>query len=139
MCLKLFLIHPRWYTLQHLNPVMVLNFVFKIHTAKVDWPVTFKRSGQARSKGRDLLFLVSQQNLNPSSWSIWHTNNCQKQISYEKVTAPKSTEGQKFKKNKPSNTNTSKASSQTFKNFLVGCSIANRVQRWFVELQVAFL
>jgi hypothetical protein len=34
------------------------------------------------------LFLVSKQNLNPSSWYIWHTNNYQKQIKNDKVTAP---------------------------------------------------
>jgi hypothetical protein len=31
---------------------------------------TFKRSGQAGSKGRAPLFLVSKQNLNASSWRI---------------------------------------------------------------------
>jgi hypothetical protein len=31
---------------------------------------TLKCSGQARSKGRAPLFLVSKQNLNPSSWHI---------------------------------------------------------------------
>jgi hypothetical protein len=51
---------------------------------------TRKCSGQAGFKGRAPLFLVSTQNLNPSSWRIWHTNNCWKGIRNEKVTAPQS-------------------------------------------------
>ncbi len=59
---------------------------------------TLKRSRQARSKGRALLFLASQQNLNPSYWHIWHTKNCQKQSRFEKVTTPQSRGGQELKK-----------------------------------------
>ncbi len=48
--------------------------------------------------GRAPLFLVLKQNLNPSSWHIWHTNNCQKRIRNEKVAAPQSKGGQELKK-----------------------------------------
>jgi hypothetical protein len=41
---------------------------------------TLKCSGQARSKGKALLFLTSKQNLNPSDWRI---TNCQKQSKIE--------------------------------------------------------
>jgi hypothetical protein len=63
---------------------------------------TFKRSGQARSKGRALLLVMSKQNLNPSYWCIWCTKNCQKRNKIEKVTDPK-VEGFKNSKNKPLN------------------------------------
>ncbi len=36
--------------------------------------------------------LGTKQNLNSSSWHIWHTNNCQKWIKNEKVTATQSKE-----------------------------------------------
>jgi hypothetical protein len=41
---------------------------------------TLKHSGQAGSKERASLFLVSKQNLNPFSWRIGHTNNSKKWI-----------------------------------------------------------
>jgi hypothetical protein len=46
---------------------------------------TLKRLGQAESKGRAPLFLVSKQNLNPSYWHIWHTKSCPKWNRIEKV------------------------------------------------------
>ncbi len=52
------------------------------------------------------------------------------------VMAPQSKGGQKLKK-KPSNT--TKANSQTCKKFLVCCFVVTKVQRQFVEVQVAFL
>ncbi len=54
--------------------------------------------GQAGSKGRAPLFLVSKQNWNLSCWHIWHTNNCWKQIRNEKVTTFKSKRVQELKK-----------------------------------------
>ncbi len=51
--------------------------------------------------------------------------------------APQNIGGSKTQKNKPPNV--SKVSSQTPTKFLVCISITIRVQRWFVELQVAFL
>ncbi len=39
---------------------------------------TFKRLGQARSKGRALLFLVSKQNLNRYYWHILHIKSNEK-------------------------------------------------------------
>jgi hypothetical protein len=49
---------------------------------------TLKCSGQAGSKGRALFFLVSQPNLNASSWGIWRTKNCPKLIRNEKIMVP---------------------------------------------------
>ncbi len=61
-----------------------------------------------------MLFLVSKQNLNPSSWCMWHTNNNrQKWIKIEKVMTPQS------KGNKPPKI--SKANFWTLKKFLVCC------------------
>jgi hypothetical protein len=51
---------------------------------------------------RRWLFWVSKQNLNPSSWRIWHINNHWKQIKNEKAMAPQSKGGQELK-NKPMN------------------------------------
>jgi len=50
---------------------------------------SLKPSGQAGSKGRASLFLVSKQNLNPSYQHIWHTKSCQKNIRIKKLLAPK--------------------------------------------------
>ncbi len=60
-------------------------------------------SVQARRewRGRAPLFLlVSKQNLNPSSWLIWHIKNRQKQIKNEKIMAPQSKRGHKLWKTK---------------------------------------
>jgi hypothetical protein len=57
-----------------------------------------KCSGQAGSKGRAPLFLVSKQNLNPSSLCIWHTNNHWKRFKNEKVMGSQSKGGQECKK-----------------------------------------
>jgi hypothetical protein len=105
----------------------------------VNWLVTEHLSIQGRpdSRWRALLFLVFKQNLNPSSWCIWHTNNCWKWIRNKKVTAPQSTWGQELKINKPPNI--INADSQTPKKFLVCCSVVIRVQKWFVELHMALL
>jgi hypothetical protein len=65
---------------------------------RVDWLVTRHLSAQAESNGRARLFLVVKQSLNPSSWRISHTNNCQKRIKSEKVTTPQSKESQELKK-----------------------------------------
>jgi hypothetical protein len=54
----------------------------------------------------------------------------------EKVMAPQSKGGQELKK-KP--LNITKVSSQTPKNFLVCCCVDIRVERQFIEIQVAFL
>jgi len=59
--------------------------------SRVDQLVTrhsFKLSAKARSKGRVPLFLVSQQNLNPSLLltHLTHTNNRWKRIRNEKIT-----------------------------------------------------
>ncbi len=64
---------------------------------------TLNRLGQAGSKWRALLFLVSlflvsKQNLSPSSWRICHTQNHKKWIRTEKVAAPQNIGGQKLKK-----------------------------------------
>jgi len=76
---------------------------------------------------------VSKQNLNPFSWCIWHTNNCKIKLEMRKLHAPK-VKGSRTQKNKsPNNT---KADSWTPKEFVVCCSVAIRVPRWFIELQV---
>jgi len=48
----------------------------------------FNRAGQARSKRKVPLFLVSKQNLNPSSWPTGHISNGCKRIRDKKVTDP---------------------------------------------------
>jgi hypothetical protein len=85
------------------------------------------------SKGRAPLFLGSKQNLNPSSWRIWHINNCKKHIRNEKVMAPQSKGGQKLKKDNLASHST-KADSQTPKKFFVFCFVVFRVQGRFVWL-----
>jgi len=45
-------------------------------------------SGQARSKRKVSLFIVSKQNLNPSSWPTWRNSDGCKQIRDKKVTDP---------------------------------------------------
>jgi hypothetical protein len=82
-------------------------------------------------KGRAQLFLVSKQNLNPSSSHIWHINNGWKRIRNEKVIAPPS------KGVKNSETETIEHYKGLFpitQNFLVCCSVAIRVQKLVVEL-----
>jgi len=59
---------------------------------------TLKRPGSARSRGWALLFLVSKENLNPSSWHIWRTNIRQKRIRNENITTPQHKKSQKFYK-----------------------------------------
>jgi hypothetical protein len=53
-------------------------------------------------------------------------------LKNEKVIAPENKRGWNLKKNKAPNT--TKADSQTPKKFIVCCSVAIKVQRWFVEL-----
>ncbi len=64
---------------------------------------TLQCSGQAGSKGRAMLFLVFQQNLNACSWRIWRTKNCLKLTRNEKIMAPQSKRGQELQKKKPQN------------------------------------
>ncbi len=71
-----------------------------------------KRLGQAGSKGRAPLFLVSQQNLNTYSWRIWRTKFFKNGLETRKL----------WPSPAPS-------------RFFVCCSIAIRVQRRFVELR----
>jgi hypothetical protein len=59
---------------------------------------TLKRPGSARSRGWALLFLVSKENLNPSSWHIRRTNIRQKRIRNENITTPQHKKSQKFYK-----------------------------------------
>ncbi len=98
---------------------------------------TFKCLGQPGSKGRALLFLVSKQNLDPSSWHIWHTNNGWKWIRNQKVMAPQSKGVKNSKKNKQ--LKTTKAGSRTPKKFLVCCFVLITDQRLFVKFHVALL
>jgi hypothetical protein len=58
--------------------------------------------GRPDSRG-GLLFLVSHQNLNPSYWCIWRTQNPQKRIRIKKVRGPQSKGDQELKKNKSPN------------------------------------
>jgi hypothetical protein len=75
------------------------RFLYKIcQLGRVVGDQTFKCSGQARSGGSTVLFLVSRQNLNSSSWSIWHTKNRENWIRNEKVTALQSKGGQELQK-----------------------------------------
>jgi hypothetical protein len=98
-------------------------------STRVEQPMSdhFKCSGQARSKGRAPLFLVSKMNLNSSYWRMWRTKNRQRQIRIEKVMTPQSKRGQELK-NKQT-TKHYKTSSQSSKKFFVCCYAANRVQR----------
>jgi hypothetical protein len=48
-----------------------------------------EHSGQAGSKGKALLFLMSKQNFNPFYWCVWRIKNYQKWNKIEKVIAPK--------------------------------------------------
>jgi hypothetical protein len=96
-------LHNLWHGIQRQgiwvkssNFVLVANWITTQGKLVGDW--TLKRSGQARSKGKALLFLVSKQNLNPSYWRIWCIKKCQKRNRIKKVMAPKSREGKKFKK-----------------------------------------
>jgi hypothetical protein len=100
-----------------------------------DW--TLKRSRKVRSKGRALLFLVSKQNLNPSSWHIWHTKNHWKWIRNEKVMAPK-VKGVKNSK-KQNHWTIQRLTLEHSKEFFVCCFVAIRVQKWFVELKMTLL
>ncbi len=47
------------------------------------------------------MFLVSKQNLNPSSLRICHINNCLKWIQNERTTIPQNKGGQELKKTNP--------------------------------------
>jgi hypothetical protein len=77
--------------------------------------------GRPNLKGKFLLFLVSKQNLNPSSWHIWHINNHWKWIRNEKIITPQI---KGVKNSKKQITKHYKANFQTPKKFLVCCSIA---------------
>jgi hypothetical protein len=77
-CLPLFFFGDTWVS---------FGYYGKPKKKKSYWPLhTLKRSGQARSKGRALWFLVSKHNLNTSSWCIWCTHFFQKQIKNKRVT-----------------------------------------------------
>jgi hypothetical protein len=91
---------------------------------------TFKCSRQAGFKGRAPLFLVSKQNFN-SSQCVWCIKNHRKWNWIEKIMAPQNREGQKLKKNKPSNC--TKVDFRTPKKFFVRCYVIIIVQMWFVK------
>jgi hypothetical protein len=93
---------------------------------------TLMHSEQVESKRKALLFLVSKQNLNPSSLRIWNTNNCQKQIKNEKVITLK------VKAIKNSKKQTNKHYKGKFPNTQANPPhmLAMRGQTWFVEIQV---
>jgi hypothetical protein len=130
-------LHNLWHGIQRQgiwvkssNFVLVANWVTTQGKLVGDW--TLQRLGQARSKGKALLFLVSKKNLNPSYWRIWCIKNCQKRNRIKKVMAPKSREGKKFKKT--NHQNVTKTSSWTPTKILVCCSITIRVQTWLVKI-----
>jgi hypothetical protein len=72
----------------------------------------FFTHGQARSKGKVPLFLVSKQNLSPSIGASQALKIAKNGIKLKKLWPPK-VEGSQIQKNKPSNV--IKASSQTLK------------------------
>jgi hypothetical protein len=76
-----------WFLLFFFSHGAAATLLLLLDRLTSDW--TLQRSGQAKSKEWALLFLVSKQNLNSPSWCIWYTNNHQKQITNEKVTALK--------------------------------------------------
>jgi hypothetical protein len=82
------------------------------------------------------LFLVFKNNLNPFYWHIWCIKNHQKHNKIEKKW-PFKVEGINNSKKKPPNA--IKIGSQTPKKLFLCCSIAIKVQRWFLELQMALL
>jgi hypothetical protein len=92
------------YNLKIHNHLIPFHFWFKklqkTRTTRVDQPVTKHLNIQDRPnpRGRALLFLMSKQNLKPSSWCIQGINNHQKLIRNEKITAPQSKGGQELKR-----------------------------------------
>ncbi len=76
---------------------LVANWIV-VRQCKLVGDSTLNRSWQAKSKGRDILFLVSQQNLKSSYWHTWHIKNHQKWNRIEKVMAFENRGGQEFKK-----------------------------------------
>jgi hypothetical protein len=70
----------------------------------IEQPMSDLLNAQGRPDSRGgLLFLVSHQNLNPSYWCIWRTQNPQKRIRIKKVRGPQSKGDQELKKNKSPN------------------------------------
>jgi hypothetical protein len=53
------------------EPTAAISRIGSLGRTAGEWVNTSERSGQAGSKGRALLFLVSKQNLKASSWCIW--------------------------------------------------------------------
>jgi hypothetical protein len=100
------------------------DFFQKFSYGKTSNEQTFKHSGQAGSKGRALIFLVSKKPWTPTIGASG--KYYPKRISIEKVIAPK-VEGVKHQ------------FLNTPKNSLYVSSIAIKVPRWFVELKLTLL
>jgi hypothetical protein len=82
---------------------------------------------QAGSKERAPLFLVLNQNWNPLLPLGTSNNHKKKRLEMRKLWPPK-VNGSRTQKNKP--LNTTKAGSQTSKEFFVYCSVAIREQTY---------
>jgi hypothetical protein len=83
---------------------------------------TLKCLGQAGSKRRAFLFLVSKQNLNASSWRISLTKQFQKWIRNEKVIPHPQVEG--VKNSEKETIEHSKADFRASQKFFVCCFVA---------------
>jgi hypothetical protein len=121
----------------HFCKIEATQNVVRSHYVKVDWLVTKHLTAQGRPDPSGGALLLSKQNLNLSSWCIWDTNNCWKLIKNEKVMGPQNKVGQELKKNFIEHYIA--ASSWTRQKLFFCCSVATKVQKLFVKLQVALL
>ncbi len=96
------LVQTHFMTIQSLNFIQTIQFIGQQMELLSIWMKgkevgvwTLSGWEEAKSQGRVLLLMVSEEKWWPFCWRIWCTKDHQKQSKYKKVVAPQSTGGKK--------------------------------------------